>query len=286
MNELVEDFFTRNFRDITERENPEWGEVTKTPDGNYSIRYKYLATIWDKDKKPMDQTFTFNAKGEFVSVKDTAAAASSEPSERRANVVIEKLDITPYREAGLFSLMVVLRNRGSVPSPKFDVDYCRGSAGAAKAIVWMAANQAGPIEPGKSQSAASLPFSVKEGLNEFFVEIDPGSEVLVEDASDHRATLRVRVKDGKVLGLSTGTYDAAGSADAGGGGGRALPEPCAQRASSPSGIWSSDWSGSMRTMFPTRATTASRWSCAHRKQLIAAQSKYIVPCLWMVMRST
>ena len=222
MNELVEDFFTRNFRDITERENPEWGEVTKTPDGNYSIRYKYLATIWDKDKKPMDQTFTFNAKGEFVSVKDTAAAASSEPSERRANVVIEKLDITPYREAGLFSLMVVLRNRGSVPSPKFDVDYCRGSAGSKGDSVDGREHQAGPIEPGKSQSAASLPFSVKEGLNEFFVEIDPGSEVPVEDASDHRATLRVRVKDGKVLGLSTGTYDAAGSADAGGGGGQSI----------------------------------------------------------------
>ena len=43
MKELVEDFFTKNYRDITARERIEWGEVQKAANGNSSIRYKYRA---------------------------------------------------------------------------------------------------------------------------------------------------------------------------------------------------------------------------------------------------
>jgi beta-lactamase regulating signal transducer with metallopeptidase domain len=68
MKELVEDFFTKNFRDITGRETIEWGQVEKTKDGSSSIRYKYRARIWDRETKIMNQIFTFDAKGNFVSV--------------------------------------------------------------------------------------------------------------------------------------------------------------------------------------------------------------------------
>ena len=67
---LVELFFSRNYRDITAREDIEWGEVVKNKDGNSSIRYKFRATIWDKDVKIMNKVFTFDPKGKFVSVKD------------------------------------------------------------------------------------------------------------------------------------------------------------------------------------------------------------------------
>ena len=67
--QLVEDFFQDNFRDITSREALEWGEPVKTESGNVSIRYKYRARIWDKDVKIIDQVFTFDPKGGFVSVK-------------------------------------------------------------------------------------------------------------------------------------------------------------------------------------------------------------------------
>jgi hypothetical protein len=70
MKELVEDFFTKNFHDITSRVTLEWGEVSKAANGNSSIRYKYRAKIWNKDTKIMNQVFTFDPKGEFVSVKD------------------------------------------------------------------------------------------------------------------------------------------------------------------------------------------------------------------------
>ena len=77
MMNLVEDFFSNNYRDITARETIEWGDVEKLPGGNASIRYKFNATIWDKDKKVMEQVFTFNPKGEFVSVKDAAAPSGN-----------------------------------------------------------------------------------------------------------------------------------------------------------------------------------------------------------------
>jgi len=70
MKELVEDFFGKNFRDITARETIEWGELAKADNGNSSIRYKYRAKIRSKDAKIMNQVFTFDPKGTFVSVKD------------------------------------------------------------------------------------------------------------------------------------------------------------------------------------------------------------------------
>lgn len=67
---LVEAFFGNNFRDITTRKTVEWGPVESTANGHCSIRYKYEAKIWDKDSKLMNQIFTFDAQGHFISVKD------------------------------------------------------------------------------------------------------------------------------------------------------------------------------------------------------------------------
>jgi hypothetical protein len=71
---LVEDFFSKNFRDITARETIAWGQVAKDAKGNSTIRYKYNATIWDKEKKVMEQDFTFDPSGKFVSANKVEAA--------------------------------------------------------------------------------------------------------------------------------------------------------------------------------------------------------------------
>jgi hypothetical protein len=70
MIDLVEDFFTKNFRDITQRQTIEWGRAVKDEKGNSSIRYKYLATISDRETKVMEQVFTFDPKGDSISVND------------------------------------------------------------------------------------------------------------------------------------------------------------------------------------------------------------------------
>ena len=73
---LVEDFFRHNFRDVTSRETIEWADYKKTSEGNYSIRYKYRARIWDRETKIINQVFTFDPEGKFVSVKDVVALPS------------------------------------------------------------------------------------------------------------------------------------------------------------------------------------------------------------------
>lgn len=70
LKKLVEKFFSQNFRDITTRETVEWGAREVLPNGNLSIRYKYNATIWNKDHQVMNQVFIFDSKGEFVSWKN------------------------------------------------------------------------------------------------------------------------------------------------------------------------------------------------------------------------
>jgi len=69
---LVEDFFSKNYRDITARKTKGWFKPDDQKDGNYSIRYVGVATIWDKEKKDLDLIFTFTPEGEFVSVEEAA----------------------------------------------------------------------------------------------------------------------------------------------------------------------------------------------------------------------
>jgi tetratricopeptide (TPR) repeat protein len=63
----VEKFFSENYRDITARKTLQWGEPETTAAGNLAIRYKYLATIWDKDQQIIEQRFTFTPEGKYVS---------------------------------------------------------------------------------------------------------------------------------------------------------------------------------------------------------------------------
>ncbi|MHC5183499.1 MAG: M56 family metallopeptidase [Planctomycetota bacterium] len=69
----VEDFFKHNYRDITARKTLEWGEPKINDDGNISIRYKYEATIWDKDKIIENKVWTFDKHGKFINVRKVGA---------------------------------------------------------------------------------------------------------------------------------------------------------------------------------------------------------------------
>ncbi len=66
----VEDFFMNNYRDITMRKSLEWGDVQTDDKGNGTIRYKFEALIWDKDRKIMCQDFTFDKDGNYVDTKN------------------------------------------------------------------------------------------------------------------------------------------------------------------------------------------------------------------------
>ncbi|MCK4887859.1 MAG: M56 family metallopeptidase [Planctomycetes bacterium] len=73
LQQLVEDFFKHNYRDITARKTIEWGEPAVDAEGNMSIRYKYEATIWNKDKIIENKVWTFDKQGKFISVRKVGA---------------------------------------------------------------------------------------------------------------------------------------------------------------------------------------------------------------------
>ncbi len=75
----VEDFFSRNYRDITARKTLEWGEPESTASGNLSIRYKCLATIWHKDEMILEKRFTFSPQGEFISAENVETYPADTP---------------------------------------------------------------------------------------------------------------------------------------------------------------------------------------------------------------
>lgn len=70
MIEHVEDFFGRNFKDISSRETVEWGNVEKDADGNFSIRYRCVVTILNKEKLTLNQVFVFSPAGQYVRHED------------------------------------------------------------------------------------------------------------------------------------------------------------------------------------------------------------------------
>ena len=76
----VENFFSENYRDITARKTMEWGQPETTPGGNLSIRYKYLATIWNKDQMIIEQRFTFTPEGKYVSAETIEKGPASQPA--------------------------------------------------------------------------------------------------------------------------------------------------------------------------------------------------------------
>jgi beta-lactamase regulating signal transducer with metallopeptidase domain len=83
---LVEDFFKDNYRDIKQRKTIEWGEPIIDDTGNQTIRYKYEANIWDsKDRYIFNELFTFNKNGKYVSSKKISMILKDYPADNKSS---------------------------------------------------------------------------------------------------------------------------------------------------------------------------------------------------------
>ena len=102
----VEHFFLNNFRDVSARKSIEWGHVETDSDGNRSIRYQYLATIWDREKKVMNQRFTFDEKGIFVKVEDLGGKNQLDDSSAEVQKLRQK--IQPFIDEGRFAEAIAI----------------------------------------------------------------------------------------------------------------------------------------------------------------------------------
>jgi serine/threonine protein kinase len=211
---LVDDFFQHNYRDVTHRETIEWGAPRQVENGNWSISYKYLATIWDKDKLVIQDEFTFTPEGKFVAVKkltQTPAAAASQaggadthPTENGSNVVITDKDFTvkPYPEGGLFTLTMSVLNSGRAACPSFTMRlYVNDPPHTKPEQIYTV----GPISPGQVFYEASAPFGLQEGRNVIDVFLDP--EHVIPFGSDTNRHAKIEIGFNKENYAKTGQFE-------------------------------------------------------------------------------
>ena len=111
------------------------------------------------------------------------------------DVAVEDFNISPYPEGGLYTVTVSIRNRGGAESPKFRVNFYQGDPNEVKPMT----HEAGPIKPGDVWNEGSMPFALKEGTNEIAVLLDPDSVIGESDRTNNEASMKVVVKDGKIV---------------------------------------------------------------------------------------
>jgi RNA polymerase sigma-70 factor (ECF subfamily) len=110
---LIENFFANNYRDITARKTIEWGEPVKDENSNVSIRYKYEATIWGKDKIIDNKIFTFDKNGKYVS----AVNVQGFPQKLDVGESISEAAINPQKPAGKLEFRIVPNQDTSGQAP-------------------------------------------------------------------------------------------------------------------------------------------------------------------------
>ena len=116
------------------------------------------------------------------------------------DIAIEDIKIHPYREGGLYSVTVSIRNKGEGTSPKFGVNFYRGNPGEVKPMT----HGAGPIKSQDTWNECSMPFALKEGVNELFVIADPDGSVAESNESNNRAWIKVVVSEGLIKDKNAG----------------------------------------------------------------------------------
>jgi beta-lactamase regulating signal transducer with metallopeptidase domain len=111
------------------------------------------------------------------------------------DVCVEDFDIRQYPEGGLYTVSVSIRNKGGAESPKFGVYFYRGDPNETKPMT----HEAGPIKPGDVWCEGSMPFALKEGTNEISVALDPTNQISESSKTNNEASMKVVVKDGKIV---------------------------------------------------------------------------------------
>ena len=104
-------------------------------------------------------------------------------------------NIHPHPDGEFYFVVVSILNQGETVSPQFPVNFYHGSAGQVEPKT----HRAGPIEPGDVWKESTLPFALKEGVNDVFVVLDPYNKVIESDETNNSATLRAVVKNGQII---------------------------------------------------------------------------------------
>ena len=202
----VERFFSRNYRDITARKTIGWGKPKKLKNGNLSIRYKYRATIWDKDKIVQNKVFTFTKDGKFVSVKDVKNTPRPEPYQFGKAVNGFMCKLRPNKQLWAkgeeISFLVDVRNHG-----KRELSFFADESNALIEVdgSWYVLERPGPL---KHRPTTFLPLSAGKQILSIPLVLDKRWREIKGDELESLPTPRELkgTSDGQPLEWSTGKH--------------------------------------------------------------------------------
>ena len=166
--------------------------IFKTRSGNCGI-----LQITDILSNPPRVAFTYklavpNSNQQPVEANSVVAAQKTYAG---VDVAVEDFNISPYPEGGLYTVTASIRNKGEGTSPKFRVCFYKNDPERKKPMN----NSAGPIKAGEVWNEGSMPFALKEGTNEIAVVLDPDNTIGESDRTNNEASMKVVVKDGKIV---------------------------------------------------------------------------------------
>lgn len=144
----------------------------------------------------------FNNKGgylpdiqQIMGVASKIGTVRAKTAAGAVDVAIDDVRLQPYAEGGLWQVIVAIGNKGEAASGKFGVHFYHNDPDKKKPMT----HGAGPIESDKVWNECSMPFGLKEGVNEIVVVIDPKDAVKETDETNNEAILTVVVKDRKIV---------------------------------------------------------------------------------------
>ena len=113
----------------------------------------------------------------------------------KTDVSIDDFYLIPSRqEHGRYQLVASIHNNGLRDSKKFPVHFYLGSPDTEKPR----RHSAGSIKSGDTWNEATMPFVLRDGVNNFSVVIDPAGKINDPDRSNNKKVLTVTIKGGKV----------------------------------------------------------------------------------------
>ncbi len=131
------------------------------------------------------------ARAQKQSNENAAADSDAQPQHTsesaKVDIAIEDKDLEVIKLSDrLFQATIPLRNRGSVPIPRFRVNFCAGDSDKGGRL--LSAQAAGPIMPGDTWREYNPGLKLEPGENIISVVVDPDNQVDESDETNNKAS--------------------------------------------------------------------------------------------------
>lgn len=180
------------------------GVMHASPGGSVAVgNMDQMTTHFDGLKRGQIKEFQYQVRPyEWAEFKDVSLRPNLGTAPRvewvrpgkGSDAATEGFKVHPGRTEGTYAAAVSIRNRGGAASPQIIVRFRVGDR-----LVDAATHLAGPLKPGEVWNEGSTDFVPTDGVHVIQVSLDPEDQVEELDETNNQASLRIVVKEGKVV---------------------------------------------------------------------------------------